>query len=266
MRKILQYSNYLQQELLEREISSFYHKDLCPSFWDKQESGDSVKWEFDQRIRKKLVRIGKEFFNQFKGPLKQKDIKDIQLTGSLANFNWTELSELDIHIIVNFSGLNDKNPEILKGEINSIKFRWNTEHQIKIRGHEVELFINDSNEHHSESALFSLLENKWIKNPVYDPPEIDEKDIDKKYDSLVYDIEQLETKLTAADLPSNAKDLYKRCIRTKEKLQKIRKEYLRKGGNMSIGNLVFKKLKNKGYIEKLIDTTSKAYDKIYNEK
>jgi hypothetical protein len=35
---------------------------------------------------------------------------------------------------------------------------------------------------------------------------------------------------------------------------------------MAIGNLVFKKLRNDGYIEKLIDTISKSYDKIYTEK
>jgi hypothetical protein len=46
----------------------------------------------------------------------------------------------------------------------------------------------------------------------------------------------------------------------------MRKEELAKGGEMAIGNLVFKKLRNSGYIEKLIDLISKSYDKIYTEK
>ena len=47
---------------------------------------------------------------------------------------------------------------------------------------------------------------------------------------------------------------------------KLRKEGLNKDGEFSIGNLTFKKLRNDGYIEKLIDVNSKSYDKIYTEK
>jgi hypothetical protein len=72
--------------------------------------------------------------------------------------------------------------------------------------------------------------------------------------------------MVSVDLPSNARQLYKRCVKLKDKIQKMRKEGLAKGGEMSIGNLAFKKLRNEGYIEKLIDIISKSYDKIYTEK
>jgi hypothetical protein len=112
-----------------------------------------------------------------------------------------------------------------------------------------------------------LLNNEWIKKPVYNPLVIDEKDVSKKYESISDEIDALNVKLrNQSDIPSNAKSLYKRCLKLKDKIQKMRKESLSKEGEMSIGNLVFKKLRNDGYIEKLIDTISKSYDKIYTEK
>ena len=45
----------------------------------------------------------------------------------------------------------------------------------------------------------------------------------------------------------------------------MRKEGLSKEGEFSVGNLAFKKLRNEGYIEKLIDIISGAYGRIYSE-
>jgi predicted nucleotidyltransferase len=253
---------------LEKKVSPFYNDELNPVFWTKKKNKDGeTEWVFDQRVRKKLLRIAEEFFEKFDEILKQKDIVDIQLTGSLANFNYTDLSDLDVHVIVNLKGIDDENPKILKSALDGIRFIWNLRHNISIRGYDVELYVQDKDEPHSASALFSLLNNEWVKNPVFDPPEIDEKDVNKKYESIAYEIDQLHTRLLSlASLPSNAKTLYTRANKLKEKIMKMRKEGLAKDGEFAIGNLAFKKLRNEGYIEKLIDLISEAYDKIYNEK
>jgi predicted nucleotidyltransferase len=269
--EVLHFSDFLKSKgisLNEREISPFYHDVLNPVFWTKKKdrSGDE-KWVFDQRVRRKLLRIAKEFFSKFSDVLKEKNIVDIQLTGSLSNFNYTDFSDLDVHIIVDLKGIDDDNPQILKLAIDGIRFAWNLRHDIVIRGYDVELYVQNEDEPHTASALFSLLNNEWIKKPVYDPPTVDEMDVEKKYAGIVSDIENLHTRLmVSVDLPSNARQLYKRCVKLKDKIQKMRKEGLAKGGEMSIGNLAFKKLRNEGYIEKLIDIISKSYDKIYTEK
>ena len=267
--QVLSYKNYtsLPSSLLERQVSPFYNDGLNQVFWTKKTKGDDVEWTLDQRVRKKLLRIANEFFEKFDDILKEKDIVDIQLTGSLANFNYTKLSDLDVHVIVNLDGVDDDNPQILKSALDGIRFIWNLRHNISIRGYDVELYVQDSKEPHITSGLFSLLNNEWIKNPVFDPPEIDEKDVDKKFQSIAYEIEQLHTRLVASSvLPHNAKELYKRSTKLKEKIMKMRKEGLSKKGEFSVGNLAFKKLRNEGYIEKLIDINSESYDKIYNEK
>jgi hypothetical protein len=262
---VLKYIDY--QKIYESKIGPFYNDDLNPSFWTKRKNkSGKVEWKFDQRVRRKLLRIAKDFFDKFSDILKQKDIVDIQLTGSLSNYNYTPLSDLDVHIIVNLEGIDDDNPKILKSALDGIRFVWNLRHDIKIRGYDVELYVQDEKEPHSASGLFSLLNDEWIKTPVFDPPEIDELDVNKKFESMAYEIDQIHTKLTVTTLPSNAKKLYKRGIKIKEKIQKMRKESLRDDGEFSIGNLAFKKLRNEGYIEKLIETISEAYNKIYTEK
>lgn len=271
MNQILPFNEYDRNDanhLNEREVSAYYHDELNPKFWTlKPTRGREPVWEFDQRVRRKLLRIAKDFFAKFDDILKAENIYDIQLTGSLANFNYTKFSDLDVHVLVNLEGIDDENPEILKKALDGVRFVWNLRHDISIRGYDVELYLQDREEPHTASALYSLMNDEWIKSPVFSPVKIDDKDVNKKYDGIVNDIEKLHTKLMVTSyVPSDAKKLYKRCIKVKEKIQKMRKESLEKGGEMSVGNLVFKKLRNEGYIEKLIDMISKSYDKIYTEK
>ena len=104
------------------------------------------------------------------------------------------------------------------------------------------------------------------QKPVYNEPEIDDQQVQKKYEAIASDIENMHTRLMiSGNPPSNSRQLHKRCVKIKEKIFKMRRESLSKGGEMSVGNLVFKKLRNEGYIKQLIDIISKSYDKIYSE-
>jgi len=255
-----------QDFLFEEKIGSFYNDELNPKFWDKKvnKEGD-VKWEFDPLVRKKLLKIADDFFSKFDDLLKGTKIQDIQLTGSLANYNYTDYSDLDVHVLINFSDV-DAPKDVLKAAIDGIRFIWNLRHDVVIRGHDVELYLQDSKEPHTASGLYSLKEDKWIRKPKFDPPAVDEQDVNKKFDGLASDINQLESKLLLVkSIPSDSKDLYKRANKLKEKIQKMRKEGLSKSGEFSVGNLAFKKLRNEGYIEKLIDIISGAYGRIYSE-
>jgi hypothetical protein len=255
-----------QDFLFEEKIGSFYNDELNPKFWDKKvnKEGD-VKFEFDPLVRKKLLKIADDFFSKFDDLLKGAKIQDIQLTGSLANFNYTDYSDLDVHVLINFSDV-DAPKDVLKSAVDGIRFIWNLRHDVVVRGHDVELYLQDSKEPHTASGLYSLKDNKWIRKPKFDPPAVDEQDVNKKFDGLASDINQLQNKLLLVqNVPSDAKELYKRANKVKEKIQKMRKEGLSKSGEFSVGNLAFKKLRNEGYIEKLIDIISGAYGRIYSE-
>jgi len=68
------------------------HDELCPLIWSN--------WKMDERVRTSLMRGAKKFI-EFIGI--ELEVKDIALVGSMANFNWHDKSDLDIHIFVDGS-------------------------------------------------------------------------------------------------------------------------------------------------------------------
>ena len=174
MNNILNYNSWLSES--DQERNDFYKEKLNPLFWKDN--------KFDTKIRENLLMIANDFYSALKFPAK---IRDIQLTGSLANYNWTDKSDFDVHVLVDFSEIDD-NVELVKRAVDGARFVWNLRHNLKIKGFDVELYAQDINEPHTASGLFSLLNNKWIRIPKYNPPEIDYKDVDKKFQGLVSDI------------------------------------------------------------------------------
>ena len=264
MESVKSFRNYF---IFESQVGAFYQDELNPKFWTKRVSKDGTqeKWALDPIIRKKLLKIGEEFYESLKDVVGKVPIYDIQLTGSIANYNWTDLSDLDIHVLVDFDKI-DAPKKVVESASEGAKFVWNTRHDIKMRGHDVEVYLQDSDERHHITGLYSLKDNKWIKKPQFDPPKVDEDDVYKKADLLAKEISNLEGKLVKAhSLPREARNLYKRAKSIKKKISKMRKEGLQGKGEFSVGNLAFKKLRNDGYIGKLIDLMSQAYDRIYTE-
>lgn len=251
MKNILNFNAWLFEN---EERDDFYKKELNPSFWKDD--------KFDPQIREKLLKIAKDFYEALKLTA---PIKDIQLTGSLANYNWTDKSDLDVHVLIDFNDVDD-NVELVKKALDGMRFIWNLRHNIKIKGFDVELYVQDIHEPHTASGLFSLLNNEWIRIPKYSPPDIDYKDVDKKYQGIVSDILEMENLMATADFSSfTEEELYNHAQKLKKKIMDMRKEGLAREGEFSVENLVFKKLRNEGYIEKIIELISKAYTNIYNE-
>jgi len=259
-------SDFNRFVLNEEKVGPFYNDELNPKFWDKYNNkSGNIEWVFDRIVRKKLLKIADDFYEKYQDLLGDLPIEDVQLTGSLANFNYTDRSDLDVHVLVDFKKIMSKK-DILKAAVDGVRFIWNLRHDVIIRNHDVELYLQDIHEPHTSSGLYSLLDDKWIRKPKFDPPEVDEQDVKKKFEGFAYEINQMESKLiSSSSLPSNAKEMYERLLRLKEKIQKMRKDDLSQNGEFSVGNLAFKMLRNEGYIAKLIDLISKAYARIYSE-
>jgi hypothetical protein len=244
--------NLYEQVLFER----YYNDSLNSKFWKGE--------EFDPEIREKLLTIAKDFYNSLELNI---PVIDVQLTGSLANYNYTEYSDLDTHVIIDFSKINE-DLELVKKALDGARFVWNQRHDIVIRGHDVELYVQDESEQHTASGLYSLLKGEWIRVPKYNPPEIDEKDVNLKERNYVKEILKMEEKVSEPYLtPEECKSLEARAKKVKDKIQQGRKKCLA-GPNASefcVENIVFKNLRNSGMIEKLIDIASKAYDRTFSE-
>lgn len=233
--------------------SRYYNKVLHPKFWSNN--------EFNSKIRKKLLQIVSDFIcSNNECPA----VDDIQLTGSLANYNYTKHSDLDVHILIDFKTINS-DTDLVKQALDGKRFIWNLRHNIVIGGHEVELYYQDTNEPHVASGLYSIKDDKWLTEPEYNPPSIDERDVLKKAAGITDSILKIREKVDGDISADEAKELYDYGRRIKSKLKVMRSEGLKREGEFSIENLAFKELRNNGSIGTLINTISDAYAKIYSE-
>lgn len=232
-----------------------YNKILSPIIWNKDTT-------MKNKYIEKFLRIANDFYEDIK--LKAKII-DIQLTGSMAQYNYTKSSDFDVHIIINFKEINE-DVELVRELVNAKRFIWNTKHNIIIQEHEVELYIQDENDLHVSSGLYSLLNKEWIKKPVYNKPYVDNKYINLKFKNISNEINELEKKLDNKNLSEDDYTLYyNMCNDFIKKIMTQRKEGLSIGGEFSIDNLVFKKIRSTGKFKKLFDLSNKFYDKIYSQ-
>jgi len=234
--------------------SRYYNEVLHPRFWSNG--------KFNPKVRKKLLQIVNDVFGE---PEDVVDIDDIQLTGSLSNYNYNKHSDLDVHILLDFSKIN-KDTDIVKRALDGRRFIWNLRHNIVIHGHEVEIYYQDTKEPHIASGLYSLKDDKWLTEPTYNPPSVDERDVLKKAHGIKDIINRIADKVSGDLTPEQARKWHDHAKSIKEKLGKMRSEGLKNDGEFSIENLAFKELRNDNSIGKLIEVISTTYEKIYSEE
>ena len=235
-------------------LEKYYSDKLHERFWQNN--------TFDANLREKLLQVAKDFYEAFDIDV---PIIDVQLTGSMANYNYTDHSDLDVHIIIDFEQINS-NTDLVKKALDGMRFIWNLRHNISIGGHDVELYMQDVNEQHTASGLYSLLKGEWLRVPQYNPPEIDERDVTVKYDAYASEINKLADRVKAENLsPEEYLTITERAAKLKNKIHQGRKDCLMSGNEFCVENLVFKELRNSELFGKLIQIGIDAYDKAYSE-
>ena len=187
-----------------------YNKTLNKKFW----SEDS----FDPKIRQKLLAITSDFINEL--DLNDVEIHDITLTGSNSNYNYNDFSDLDVHVLIDYKDINE-DEDLVKDAFDGKRFIWNQRHNINFRGHDVEMYVQDKDEPHTASGLYSIKDNNWITKPSYDPPSVDLKDVYKKANTFVKDTQILEEKVKNVK-GDEARELNQVAKKLKEKISKMR--------------------------------------------
>jgi hypothetical protein len=229
-------------------LSSFHlQNELNPKIW---ESSDKMS----SKVRERLLDIAYEFI-EFLGV--DVIISDVVMTGSLANYNWSRFSDVDLHLIADFEQFSEKELPLYEELFRLKKTLFNDKHDIKIYGYDVELYVQNEVESHFSSGEYSVLFNEWKNKPKKDKTEIDTDLIKKKSEQWMSQIDTI---------IENAKDeplevAIKLIDKYKDKIKKYRTAGLEKGGEMSDENLVFKVLRRNGYIQKLFDFKNEFMDK-----
>lgn len=242
MSTVQKFLEFKKHDLLP--LKSFKIKDsLNKKVWDN--------FEIKIDIKEQLLKIAADFFNSLELEV---EVKDIILTGSLANYNWSNYSDFDVHILINFKEVND-NLKLVKNYVDAAKTNWNKEHDIKISGYEIEVYIQDTAEEHRSTGIYSLLNNKWKVKPEKIDIIIDENTIKEKAESIMNRIDDLEDEYEDTEYEIFKEQLSKLW----EKIKRIRKDGIEEG-EFGVGNLVFKLLRRNNYINKIITLKRKSYD------
>ena len=224
-------------------LKSFSLQDtLNPKIWENPDDVETSKMK--SKVRDALMKIAEKFIDYLGDDV---FVEDITLTGSLANFNWSEYSDFDLHILVDFKQY-EKESKLYQQLFDAKKYIFNENHNIKIFGYDVELYAQDVEEEHTSTGLYSVMNDEWLEKPKKESPDINKKLLVQKIDSW---IEKIEKGI------KEGKDLEK----LKSKLKEYRKSGLEKEGELSYENLVFKFLRRSGHIGKLFDSINKETDK-----
>lgn len=230
-------------------IDSFSVKDtLNPKVWENPNNIDDSKMK--SKVRNALMKIAEEFIDYLG---EDTFVDDIVLTGSLANYNWSEFSDFDLHLHINIEDFGDEAP-LYKEIFDLKKFVFNERHDIKIFGYDVELYVQDTNELHISSGTYSIMNDEWITKPKKVDFEIDKVILKNKIKTWVDKIDK------AIDSESSSDD-HDVLENLKDKLKEYRQSGLEKNGELSYENLVFKFLRRSGHIKKLFESMTKAIDK-----
>lgn len=229
----------LLKEVIEPEavdVTSIQMNDeLNPLIWD----GDILKSD----VRKSLLLNTKRFI-EF-SDVENLKFYDIMLTGSMANYNYNETSDIDVHIIMNFLQISE-NKEFVGDFLKMKKQLWSETLPIQVKGHDVEMYFQDTVDPHYSSGTYSIINDEWIAKPIKKLINVNTGAVQLKSADIMNAIDDLETN-------KNKINFLKKHEQLKNKIKKFRQSGLENNGEYSTENLVFKILRNSGYLKKMMD-------------
>ena len=229
-------------------ISSFkVQKELNPDIWLMDDEGYKMRPE----IRDSLLKIVEDYEEFIDIDI---DIEDITLTGSLSNFNWSEFSDVDLHILVDFENPSES---IEKKYLDSRRIIWNSLRDVNVKGFESEIYVQDSKEQHFASGMYSVMYNEWVVKPEEKEVILDSHKILSKSKQWMDMIDQIEDNMER----TSSNELMQTIDDLRRRLKKYRGAGLADKGEYSYENLTFKFLRRNGYIGKLIGLKNKLIDK-----
>ena len=243
-------------------MNSFYKKfksyiKESKDFLKYKDSLYNIFWKdkvLNRNIARKLVLISQDVMSSIKLDIV---VEDLILTGSIASYGWHSKSDVDLHILIDFSKV-DENYTVVKEMFDAIRIAWNIKHDIEIFGHEVEIYFQDISEPHESAGIYSILDGDWLVEPIPEKVNFDLKNIEKKASTLEKAIKHAQKLMYA----KRFEEAHNYSSKLMKKIKRMRQAGLEKeGGIYSVENMAFKMLRNSGFLEKLAFCRDISYDK-----
>ena len=220
---------------LEEDIEK--HEELNPKLFDDNKLKPEVK--------EKMLAIVDEFTAGLAEKQIGLEIEDILFLGSNASYNYTKDSDIDLHIVVSADKL-ECSKEIADALYGAFRTIFNKNIEIDFYGIPVELYVEFTDSNRVSNGIYSVQNDEWIKEPVaQDIPEVDMDAFKAEYDVWEVKCKDIKedakkgTSVTSQDIETLINDIYEQ-----------RKQGLTEG-EYSIGNLIFKELRNVGLLDEL---------------
>jgi hypothetical protein len=213
------------------------HPTLNPKLWNGEHLNPDVK--------KALMRIARDFKQYIGVPFR---VVDVQVAGGNANYTYTEFSDLDLHLIADFTSVQcDREAAEL---FDSKRLLYKSQYDVNVNGVPVELYVEDL-DHPAVSSSYSIVQNKWIRAPKKEVAEIDREEL-ARMTSIWHTVIQHAIKTADRQNLSSVLKL----------LRKYRKLGLAQSGEFGTPNLVYKSLRNDDTIKGL----TKLLDRLHSQE
>jgi hypothetical protein len=223
---------------VEETITVEYHDSLNPAIWD----GEDMRID----VRVTLLKSAYAFVEFLDVP--DLEIVGVRFVGSNASYNYTEYSDCDVHVILDFE--KSPCPDMAENFFDTKKTLWNKIHEaVQVNGYKVEIYAEDIKNPTKAAGVYDLLKGEWVNKPKKEKPKFNDADVEAKVDALTNEIDAI---CSAGDLD----DIQKMF----DLLRKMRRAGLVKAGEFSVENLAFKTIRNLGYIDKLSAARLKRQD------
>ncbi len=216
---------------IEEKLTLQYHNKLNQRLFDGDKLRDDVRY--------KMLEVALSWQKFAKIP--DKLVKDVIFTGGNCNYNFSSYSDIDIHLIINRSGLFN-NIKYVEEYLSDKKTLWSLTRKIEIKGYPVELYAQDVGDILVASGVYSLRKDNWIAKPIHGNYSFkNDEALEKKVDDfqkMIYDMIK----------DKSSKENFEVI---KGKIKNMRKAALSSGDEFTFDNLVFKELRNRGVFDKM---------------
>ena len=212
-----------------------FHDQLNPRLWGPDE-------HLRPEVREKLLATAADF-QEFLG-VPDLDLQDITISGSNAAYSYTPHSDIDLHLVVRVP-----DDSVYRELFDAKKFQYNQQHDIRIGGADVELYVQPADQPHVSQGIYSVLNGDWISVPRRRRANIDDDSVRHKYEDLGHRIESV---IQSGDR-SGIEDMIAR-------VKQMRQAGLADTGEFGPENLAFKLLRAQGLIKGLYDARNQARD------
>ena len=211
------------------------HTELNPKLW-------TLTNKLTPKVRAALLKIAIKFHKFLEVPVQ---VKDVIITGSQANYSYTDKSDLDLHLIIDYNRVQCDQP--VDELFDTKRSLWKLKHNINIHDIPVELYVEDLNKPVTGSS-YSIILDQWINHPQ------------RHAEHLPGGVDGVTNAWISVINNAIAQDEIKELYMVRDLIKNYRRLGLKQQGEFGRANIVFKTLRNNGKINQLMKAITDAED------